>query len=241
MAKLYVQGRLGNTLIQFISSYLFCCKHKLNLDFGELNVPHHCNCLSLFLNNEMLELVSKNENKQAKTKLVIDDDNFFNYYHKNNIEEEISFIGYFYFFDLLEIHREKIKKLFKIEYDNNIDHRDLFIHYRLGDMNNSYFTLPLEYFTESIEKTNFRYGYISSDSINDEKCQFLIKKYNLIPVNLLPYETLMFGKNFNNLILSESTFSFLIGYFSRAKNVIHNKNHSKWGNIPLFSFDSFNF
>lgn len=82
---------------------------------------------------------------------------------------------------------------------------------------------------------------ILPDSLEDEKCKFLIEKYNLIPVRLNVYDTIMFGKNFNKMILSESTYSFLIAYFGKSKNIIVNKQPSKWGNTPLFIFDKFNF
>jgi len=246
MAKLQIQGRLGNNLIQFIAAFLFCEKHKINLYYDDMiynyqydTVPYRYNLTSL-LDNDLINFIKTNEDKKFVKELRITDDNFNEYYYKNNIEEEILFCGYFYMFSIFEKEREKIKKLFKIKYDL-IDENDLFIHYRLGDVNNSNLALPLDYFIESIESVNFNKAYISSDSIDDEKCQFLIKNYNLIPINLNPYETIMFGKNFNNLILCESTFSFLIGYFSNANNVIYNKLNSKWGNNYMFNFSEFNF
>ena len=206
---------------------------KLNKDIIILST-------SSLVDQELIKVVKDNKNQSFQEHIFIGDDNFIEYFDKPIIEQEITFIGYFYFFSILEKERNKIKKLFKIKYDS-VDENELFIHYRLGDVNNSNYALPLEYFIESIESVNFSKGYISSDSLNDEKCQFLIKQYNLIPINLNPYETIMFGKNFNNLILCESTFSFLIGYFSQANNIIYNKINSKWGNNYMFNFGTFNF
>lgn len=246
MARLNIQGRLGNNIIQLISSFLFCKKHSLNLYFDDSLYNHQYDSLyynyrfSNLLDQEMIKLVrNKHENRFDK-KIIINDDNFLKYYYEDDLDCEIIFDGYFYFFDIMEKERETVKKLFKVEYEN-FDEDNLFIHYRLGDINNSNFSLPLEYFIESIEKCNFSKGYISSDSLDDDKCKFLIKKYNLIPIVLEPFETIMFGKNFNSIILSESTFSFLIGYFSKSKNIILNKQPSKWGNDCLFKFDTFNF
>ena len=246
MAKLEIQGRLGNNLIQFICTYLFCEKHKINLDFDDRIHNYQYDdklyqySLSSLLNQEMLLSIKNQQYKNYDEDLIIYDDNFFKYYSENKIEKNIIFRGYFLFDDLLEQERNKIKNLFKIEY-NNQSSNDLFIHYRLGDINGSYMSLPLEYFEEAISKIQFSKGYISSDSINDDKCQFLIKKYNLNVVNLNPYETIMFGKNFNNIILSEGTFSYLIGYFSDAKNIFYNKRESRWGNHFLHGLNSFNF
>ena len=246
MATLGLQGRLANNLIQFIAAFLFCKKHKLNLQVDNIlynyqydTVPYNYN-LSFLTDETLLSEVKNNEELYFDKKIIINDDNFLEYFYKEKIDVEITFNGYFYFFSIFENERENIKKLFKIKYEDT-ENNDLFVHYRLGDVNNSNHILPLDYFIESIESLNYQRGYIASDSINDKKCQFLIKNYNLIPVSLNPYETIMFGKNFNNLILSESTFSFLIGYFSRAKNIICNKNKSKWGNNFLFNFANFNF
>lgn len=104
--------------------------------------------------------VRENPEKKYDKEIIIDDDNFLNYYYKDNIECEITFHGYFYFFDILEKNRDYMKKLFKIKYEER-DENNLFIHYRLGDINNSNFTLPIEYFIESIENTNFDVGYIA--------------------------------------------------------------------------------
>jgi hypothetical protein len=246
MAKLQIQGRLGNNLIQFISAFLFCEKHNLNLDFEDKlynyqygTTPYHYN-LSSLLNKEMINKIKNNEYKKFDKEVTITDYNFFEYYDKEKIEFEITFAGYFLFETFLSKNREKIKELFNIKYDY-VNQENCFIHYRLGDINNSELSLPIEYFEDAINKISFKEGYISSDSINDEKCQFLIKKYNLKVVNLNPYETIMFGKNFNNIILSESTFSFFIGYFSNAENIISNKRPSRWGIDFSFGIDSFTF
>jgi len=81
---------------------------------------------------------------------------------------------------------------------------------------------------------NFNGGYISSDSINHKFCIHLIKKYNLIPINMNPSQVIDFGKNFNNIVLSEGTFSWWIGFLSQAETIICNKRDFFWhGDIFL--------
>ena len=249
MAKLEVQGRLGNNLIQFICAYIFCCKHNLNLNYENLHVPYHCNYLGKFLDDEMVKCISNNHTKKNNDYLVVNDDNYYDTLNQENIDYEVLFKGdmtlhfrknYHQIFDILCENRQKIKKLFRIDY-KNFRENDLYIHYRLGDINDSSLVLPLEYYIQSIESVNFEKGYISSDLISDKKCQYLINKYNLIPLELPPYETIMYAKDFNNLILSESTFSFIIGYFSMSKNIIHNSNPNSWGDNFLYNFKEFNF
>jgi hypothetical protein len=57
-----------------------------------------------------------------------------------------------------------------------------------------------------------------------------------LSIETIPYTVthLTFGKNFNNLVLSEGTFSWWIGYMSNAENIICNKRNYLWhGDIFL--------
>jgi hypothetical protein len=52
----------------------------------------------------------------------------------------------------------------------------------------------------------------------------LIVKYNLTPYHGTPQTTIKFAKNCNNLVLSLSTFSWWIGFLSKAERVIYPNN-----------------
>jgi hypothetical protein len=138
------------------------------------------------------------------------------------------FNGYYQIKEFITPIRNEIKKLFRIEYDENININDVFVHYRLGDIKNSYFCLPIEYYIEALGLLDYPSGYISSDSIDDEKCKILIRDYKLKPTILSAWDTILFGKNFKNLILSEGSFSGIIGLFSDANMVICNNRELKW-------------
>jgi hypothetical protein len=95
--------------------------------------------------------------------------------------------------------------------------------------------LPLEYYEDAISKINFTKGYISSDTIEHEFCQKLINKYNLIPFNSFsPIDVIDFAKNFKNIILSDGTFSWWMGFLSDNSKIICNERDYKWfGDIFL--------
>lgn len=44
MAKLNIQGRIGNNFIQLMSSFLFCKKHSINLYFEDFLRNHQDEC-----------------------------------------------------------------------------------------------------------------------------------------------------------------------------------------------------
>jgi hypothetical protein len=94
--------------------------------------------------------------------------------------------------------------------------------------------LPIEYYVEGIEKFGDGNGFISTDSIGHPNCRYLIDRYNLNPINLSPMETILYGKNFNNLILSEGTFSWWIAFLSNSKNIFCNKRKFKWHGDVFF-------
>ena len=100
--------------------------------------------------------------------------------------------------------------IFKNRYNNN---NDLFAHIRLGDISNK-FNNSFNYYDNIISKTNFKNGYISSDSIDNNICTQLISKYNLNVINYDEVKTIMFASTCNNLILSGGTFSWLIGFLA---------------------------
>ena len=129
-------------------------------------------------------------------------------------------------------------------YGNN---NDLFIHIRLGDIVDLKFNSPYEYYDNIISRIydsdnyknsiyfNTGISYITSDSINHNICQRLIKKYKLKVYESDEIDTLQFGSTCQSIILSNGTYSWLLGILSIHSN-IHYPNITKiWhGNIFVF-------
>lgn len=118
---------------------------------------------------------------------------------------------------------------FKSRYNNN---NDLFVHVRLGDV--SHLNQGFEYYDKALSQLSFDKGYIASDTIDHEICKQLIEKYNLTPIIYDEVETIMFGSTCKNIILSNGSFSYIIGLFGFFSKVYYIKNFGTWCPAELF-------
>lgn len=116
---------------------------------------------------------------------------------------------------------------------------DLFIHVRLGDVSDK--TKHLEdYYINTINVLKFDRGYITSDNINHDICQSLIRKYNLTVYNNTEVDTIMFGSTCKHIILSGGTFSWLLGFLGfSTSNIFYPELKDKWYG-DIFSFSNWN-
>ena len=120
--------------------------------------------------------------------------------------------------------------IFKNRYMNN---DDVFVHVRLGDV--PHLNPGFEYYDSVLSRIEPKKGYISSDSINHDICQNLIKKYNLDIISLDEVGTIMFGSTCKNIVLSNGTFSWVIGLFGFYSDVYYPNIENKWhGDIFVF-------
>lgn len=226
MVTLAFDGRLGNNLFQYVASLFFAKKY--NLDFK--TPPGYSNSdWGLLIKDYQINGII------GKGTIEVNDDNFLTLLNMDNIEpQHYHFNGFFQLKEFFTNYEFEIKSLLNINY-KNIDRDLVFLHYRIDDIGGDRRMLPLEYYIEALETTRFNGGYITSDSPNHPNCNYLINKYNLKPVHgLSPMNTIFLGKNFNKLILSEGTFSWWIGFLSRAESIICNKRDFLWhGDIFL--------
>ena len=102
----------------------------------------------------------------------------------------------------------------------------VFVHARFGD------TLgrgcPYEHYALCL--SGFKGGYIASDSPNNSVVKALCDDFGLTLYNGTPEETIIFGSQFPNKILSRGTFSWWIGFIGSQNNVMYpNPNaYSRW-------------
>jgi hypothetical protein len=188
-------------------------------------------------------------------KNIINETNYMEYLiHKKNINDNKFNVNYAYFQT-----KEFCHYLKNIFYSNNNDYKknvlnsnifkerynqnnDLYIHLRLGDLTNPEmikFLVPLTYYETAIEKIGiFNKGYISTETPTHEICVTLMKKYNLELLNYNEVETIMFASTCKNIILSQGSFSWLIGFLSFGfSNIYHPiiKDTHRWhGDIFVF-------
>ena len=129
---------------------------------------------------------------------------------------------------------------FRERYQRN---NDTFIHIRLGDLIPLKIDFPpIEYYRNTLIKVlknpDYYNGnrYISSDSINHPMCQQLIHEFHMVPVILNEIQTIQFASTCSNLILSNGTFSWVIGVLGFNSKVYYPEIINSWhGNIFIFT------
>lgn len=231
-------GRFGNILVQCAAGYVLA--KKLGWSFKPVTVAetNHKGNPYVVDTTKMInvsELTSSSERVFDNTIVLADDfkmgrrlkkeegaQDYFEYLDK---EPSSNYLvrGFYQDSRLLCDYREDVIELYG---NNNLEPKpdpdDMFIHARFGD------TLDLvrtycdaQYIQRQLESDRKKYRniYLSTDSIDYDPICDLIKKYDLIPYRNNPVDTVLFGKNFNNLILSAGSFSYWIGYLSSAKNI----------------------
>ena len=228
MVTLTYNGRLGNNIIQYITAFLFAkknnfflnCKPKTNYgDFGEY-----------------FKLPISDGQIKGEEIVIVNDENYIKLFESKNLEiKHYHFEGFFQDKIFLEKYRKELLSLFELNYQKK-DTNQVFVHYRIGDIIDDRRMLPIEYFYESLDKINPIGGYISSENLSHKFCIQLMKKYNLVEFQSDPLSTLNFAKNFDNIVLSEGTFSWLIGFLSSGKNIFCNERNYKWHGDINFSF-----
>jgi hypothetical protein len=220
MITLRYDGRLGNNLIQFITALFFAKKHNLHF---KTPANYNNNHWELLIKEPIFSGIVGTETVE------INDDNYMELLDVDKVlPHHYHFNGFFQKKEFFTKYESEIKSLLNINY-KDVDKTLTFLHYRLDDIGNDRRVLPLDYYIEALETTKFNGGYITSDSINHPNCLYLINRYNLKPIyGLSPMNTIFLGKNFNNLILSEGTFSWWIGFLSRTENIICNKRDYFW-------------
>lgn len=177
--------------------------------------------------------------------LELSDDIFFEYISEKSLEKSNIFIGEnmwaqttnfsIYLRNYINNDLQKNKIIYNNEFYSRYNrNNDLCVHVRLGDVSNIY-SQSFEYYDKIISKITFDTGYIISDSINNKICIDLSQKYNLIPINYDIVKIIMFASSCKNIVLSQGTFSWLIGLLGFFSTIYYPKITKKWhGDIFVF-------
>jgi hypothetical protein len=219
MLKIHHQGRLGNILLINAGASIISKKYNLkvqNYNFSDKSINFY------------------DGDRENENFITLNDSNVFKFLQENeDIHHGIIVDCYFQTSEFILKYFKQIKEMFSYckikEMQDN-----LFIHVRLGDV--IHLNPGLEYYSYCIENSNFKDGYISSDSPEHPIVLNLIKKYNLkLYNNNNILDTIFFASSFDNLILSNGTFSWWIGFLSNQKNIFYPIPKIKWhGDIYIF-------
>jgi hypothetical protein len=181
--------------------------------------------------------------------IELDDNNYFNVLNRNilrsNLNPNNSYFQTKEITNFLYRYLHSIKdniiafNPYKERYNNN---NDCFIHIRLTDA--SQYTPSLNYFLKTIKKIEFNKLYIATDDASHDIIKNIMDEYKLAElVDLNDVNTIQFGSTCKNIILSQGTYSAMIGYLAFFSNVYYtvlDKNHIWHGDIfsiPNWSYE----
>lgn len=215
MITVEYKGRLGNNLIQYAAAHLFARNTGIQLDPGSAGLD--------FI--KKLNIYPP-QGKVFKELIDINESNYFKYLFNPTESTGYNITGYHQTCEFLCNHRDFILNLYKCDIQRDTLHEnDCFVHARIGDLlnnpnrNMAYF--QPDYLGQLLQTTRSAFNriYISSDTIDYPPLVELINQYDLTIYQSDPLETILFAKNFDNLILSAGSFSYWMAYLSEATNI----------------------
>jgi len=236
-------SRLGNMFIRNIISSKIALKNNLKFFYDRYNEFEKLGISDLFYKegtntyDEILLITDKIIDN------VLFNDLFFEKYVKNkNILFRMTDYNPFDIWDFTYAQTRKISIYVKDQIFNNKNiiieknpykerfnkNNDVFVHVRMGDLIHPPLFAKYEYYDKALSQISFEKGYISSDTIDHEICQKLIDKYNLQKYHSNEIETIHFASTCKNLVLSNGTFSWMIGIFGFFSNVYYPKTKIRW-------------
>lgn len=211
-------GRFGNNLLQYCVAYIFAKKNKRAL-------------ISPAPTSYTFPPSWETEDKKYFKDFRVTNQNFWEVYNKPTEDVNYVFDGYFQFKEFITEYRQDILDIFDFSTKKENPKDELIVFYRLGDMEGKRQSLPLEYFTHTLNLVNFSSGYIRTDSPTHKNVLFLMEKFGLkLFEGDDPADVIWRAKNFKKMILSEGTFSWWPAFLSQASEIHYNwrRDRFKW-------------
>lgn len=224
-------GRLCNQIFRNLSLSLLARKYDLYVEYSNFDDISNKLGIELHVGNKKYnktEVINDNNYlKYLNTDMEIDYNLNFN--HNYFQQGEISNILY----NHLKFNKTNIidKNPYKERYENN---NDLFLHIRLTDAKQ--LNVGIDYYISCINKIEYDNVYIGSDNFNDDLIKEIKNLHkNVIFIDENPIRTIQFGSTCKNIVLSQGTFSAVIGYLSFFSNVhFPNFNWNSWSPKEIF-------
>lgn len=234
-----INGRFGNHFIRNVLISILAKKHNLKVEYSYKEEIESLG-IELFsgdlIHSKSIELNDSNlmTYLMSNTELSL---NFTFKFHCYFQTKQISNYLHFY------LQKPDIKDAiiasnqYKERYNTNTD---AFVHVRLGDVIS--YNPGFAYYDNAISALEFSTLYISSDSIDHEICQSIIKKFpNSVVIDYSIIDIIKFASTCKYVILSHGSFSATIGNLSYYSSVYYPKYDKKriWYG-DMFSVESWN-
>lgn len=218
MVTIIYRGRLGNNLFQYAAAYIFAQKFGFALSTAPPN--------SIFKLPTTTGI--KKSDSHSQETIEVGDENFMTLLRQDNVKNaNYKFKGFYQIKDFVLEYEDEIRGMFSLDHQEK-NPSDVFVAYRIGDIVNLRQMLPIQYYQEALTKIGTKSGYITSDSPDHPNVKELSRQFNLKIYEDTADKTIDFAKDFDNLVLSEGSYSWWIGFLSKAKNVYYNDRERFW-------------
>jgi len=235
MIKINYRGRLGNNMVQYAFAYILAKIARLKLDTPQVHYKNHgiyktSSSSNNFIKTDLGSTFNINplSGESFNDFIKLTDNNYFEHLKNPTPNKGYYLNGFFQHERLLVDYREEILNLYQLpKSDFTPSKNDAFVACRLGDClftHRTYCTIDYIDYQLQVNRNSYDKVYITSDTIDHPPLVDLIKKYDLTIYQNEPLDTILFAKNFNNLILSAGSFSYWMAYLSEATNITVYKN-----------------
>lgn len=222
------KGRLCNQVIRSLAVSLLAKKHNLHVQYQHSGLITDKLGIQLFVGenrynetkkvgeSEYLDVLNQNDIIKHNVDL------YNGYYQSTKITDMI--------YEHLHTDEQKnsimMHNQYKERYNNN---NDLFVHIRLTDAER--FNPGIKYYLNAIGSVSFENLYIGSDNFNHPMIAHIQKHYpNAVLLRYNPIETIQFASTCKHIILSNGSFSAVIGYLAFFSSTIFYPEYGATGN-----------
>jgi hypothetical protein len=235
-STLNTAGRLGNQIIRNLAVSLIAEKHNLFVNYSFYDKIQSLG-INLFIGTN-----------KYNNGIVLNNNNYLSILNQELLNSNLNPQDYFQtkeITNLLHKYLSKNENKSKIVMNNPFKERynqnnDLFIHIRLTDAVN--FNPGIHYYLKAIDNVEFNQLFISTDDSSHSIIKILKEKYpNLLLIEKNEIETFQFASTCKNIILSNGSFSAIIGYLSFYSNIYYPRyDESKRWCGDMFSIEGWN-
>jgi hypothetical protein len=209
------RGRLCNNIIQYLVGQYLSNKFDMKFD-SDINLEPSFN------------VIKTSGSKTFLNQKIVDDSNILDYLNLETLSSNLLLNG---FFQKKEIF---LNKHFLNFCKNSIipkkieNKPDLFVHVRLGDVEQHSMNLPFEYYKNQIDKISYNTMTISTDNPSSniiKNLQQLYKNTHIFECTN-PIEAVHYGACSNKLIIGSGSFGFCMALFAESTTDIYCIDHN---------------